>query len=294
MKSADVPSNSIAEMRGRISQAWDLESFRESGLRVIEELATHLDRVQTGEGPVLNWTEPKTNIDIAASRLRERTGSGSEPIADRVRKLAREILARGQNLNHPRYIGHQVPPPSPFAGLFDAIGAVTNQVMGIYEMGPFTTAIERAVVGELGKLIGWAPESCSGVVTHGGSLANLTALLTARNVQLAGSWENGVDLASRACIVANADAHYCINRAAGVMGLGTNNVIPAQLDANRSIDPHALDELLTSLIAAGRTIIAVSASSCSTPTGSFDDLNKIADVCASWFRSGHHYERGFL
>jgi L-2,4-diaminobutyrate decarboxylase len=268
-------SASLDAIRTRVGKAWDADLFRASGMRVIDSLAAHLAGVQEGEGPVLNWKEPKSNIAAATDALH----SVVNPVADRVSELANEILSRGQNLNHPHYIGHQVPAPSPLAGLFDAIGAVTNQVMGIYEMGPFTTAVERAVVDELGQLIGWESDSFSGVVTHGGSLANLTAMLTARNVQLQSSWSQGHDPATQPCIVANADAHYCINRAAGIMGMGTESIVSAELNSVRSIDVAALDRLVTGLIDEGRTIIAVAASSCSTPTGAFDDLNGIADVC---------------
>ena len=48
------------------------------------------------------------------------------------------------------------PGPVPLGGLFDAVGSVTNQVMAIYEMGPWATAVEQAMVAELGAAIGWA------------------------------------------------------------------------------------------------------------------------------------------
>ena len=92
------------------------------------------------------------------------------------------MLAHGHNLHHPRYIGHQVAASLPLAGLMDAVGSVTNQAMAIYDMGPWATAAEWAMVAELGQRIGWRPGTFAGLATHGGSLANLTALLTARNV----------------------------------------------------------------------------------------------------------------
>jgi L-2,4-diaminobutyrate decarboxylase len=84
-----------------------------------------------------------------------------------------------------------VPAPVPIAGWFDALGSVTNQCMAIYDMGPWATAAERAMVERLGEQIGWRAGEFSGLVTHGGSLANFTALLTARNVALPDCWERG-------------------------------------------------------------------------------------------------------
>ena len=88
-------------------------------------------------------------------------------------------LGRGQNLHHRRYLGHQVPPPVPLAALFDAVGAATNQVMAIYEMGPWATSVERTMIERVGAVCGLIPGQFAGLVTNGGSLANLTALRAA-------------------------------------------------------------------------------------------------------------------
>ncbi len=280
--SRESTETSIDELRTRVRVAWDENLFQDAATRVVNLLSEHLTKVQGRDGNVLNWRTPVENVQFATKAL----SANKPPSAERIAELADAVLQRGQNLNQPRYIGHQVPPPSPLAGLFDAIGAVTNQVMGIYEMGPFTTAIERAVVDELGQRIGWKSGTFSGVVTHGGSLANLTALLTARNVRMGDSWETGVDPATRPCIVVNAEAHYCVNRSAGIMGIGTENVIPAAMNDRRSVDAAQLDVQLGHLIASGRTVIAFAASACSTPTGAFDDLTAVADVCEKhgvWF-----------
>ena len=217
-------------------------------------------------------------------------------ISGRFGDLLRHALTRGHNLQHPRYIGHQVPAPVPIAGLFDAIGAVTNQVMAIYEMGPWATAVEHALIAEMGAKIGWEPENFAGVITHGGSLANLTALLTARNVKLGDSWENGMRAAENSpVLVANADAHYCVTRSAGILGLGTKNIVRVPLDDRRRMTPEALDDTLTSLRSRNVPVVAVSACACSTPIGAFDPLRQIAEVCRkheTWAARGCRARRG--
>jgi L-2,4-diaminobutyrate decarboxylase len=195
------------------------------------------------------------------------------------------MLERGLNLHDPRYIGHQVPAPVPLGGLFDAVGSVTNQVMAIYEMGPWATAVEQAMVAELGVAIGWQPDSFAGAVTHGGSLANLTGLLTARNVALGDAWEYGLpgiraaESEGGAVLLAHADAHYSVARAAGILGLGSRQVVRIGLDERGRMDPQRLDEELTRIRAGRQPIVGVVACACATPTGAFDPLNDIADVC---------------
>jgi len=166
----------------------------------------------------------------------------------------------------------------PLAGLFDAVGAVTNQPMAVYEMGPWATAVERAVIRRLGKMLG-LPDGFSGIATHGGSLANLTALLTARNVTLKDAWKRGMRHAGSPVLVVQADAHYSIARAAGILGLGTENVVKIPLDDRRRMRPDALDAELARLDAEGRPVIAVVGCSGGTLTGAFDPLESIGEIC---------------
>lgn len=257
--------------------------------------------VGTATSPRSDATEPGSASEIgpeghAASRPCEGAGvaNGSPEstcglqseterrLADRFAELVRTALARGHNLQHPRYMGHQVPASVPLAGLFDAIGSVTNQVMAIYEMGPWATAVEAALVREIAGRIGF--ENAAGLVTHGGSLANLTALLTARNVCLGDVWRRGLgsagpEGAGRPVLVVHSDAHYSIARAAGVLGLGSASVVRVPLDERRRMCPAALERCLSHQRSRGRRVVAVCACACATPIGAFDPLVEIAEVC---------------
>ena len=172
-------------IRERIRVAYDPALLRTAGERLAQELSRHLASAQSSEGRVLNWAEPRDNIARAA-HLAESAVDSTDPteLVSRFEKLIHEMLAHGHNLHDPRYVGHQVPPPIPLAGLFDAVGTVTNQVMAVYEMGPWSTAVELAMVAKLAQYLGWTEGEYAGFVTHGASMANLNALLVARNVAL--------------------------------------------------------------------------------------------------------------
>lgn len=270
------------ETSQRIQQAFSPQNLKDLGQRLAELLGQHLQSVQTGTGQVLNWHEPADNC-LAASRLLEPDCSlpiDSEALADRFVMLVQEMLARGHNLHDPRYIGHQVPACIPLAGLFDAVGSVTNQVMAVYEMGPWATAVERVMVDRIGQSIGFERGKFAGLVTHGGTLGNMTGLLTARNVSLDHAWESGMNAVEQApVLVVQSDSHYSISRAAGMIGIGTENMVKVRLDRKRRMDPMHLDEVLTRLRSAGTPIVAVCACACATPIGAFDPLQEIAEVC---------------
>ena len=279
----ELASDGLARQRALIAAAYDPELVRAAGGRLVQLLAEHLRVVQSGDGPVLNWAQPETNIAAARARLDAgdaAIGVDSATLVARFEQLIQETLARGQNLHHPHYAGHQVPASLPLAGLFDAVTTLTNQVMAIYEMGPWATAVEHAVVEQLGEAMGFMPGRFGGLVTSGGSLANLTALLTARNVALGESWSQGLAGKSPApVLVAHAEAHYCVTRSAGILGIGTDQIVRVPLDGRRRMDVNRLDEILANLRSKNVPIVAVSAAACATPIGAFDPLTDVADVC---------------
>lgn len=280
-----APAHDLSDSRKRIVAAYDPAALEEAGSRLLSVVVDHLRRVESRDTKVLNWIKPANLIkearqflttgEVAAATVQE----SAEMIA-RVAEIASATLARGQNLHSPRYVGHQVPAPVPLAALFDFVGSVTNQVMAIYEMGPWATAVEHAVIDAVGERLGFQPKKFAGLITSGGTLANLTGLLTARNVVLGNSWTAGLSGSRSApVLVAHADAHYSVTRSAGILGLGTDQIVSAALDDRRRIDPNLLDGLLSSLRTRGVPIIAVSAASCATPIGAFDPLTDIAAVC---------------
>jgi L-2,4-diaminobutyrate decarboxylase len=272
----------MSEARQRIASAYDPELVRGAGHRLIDQLTEHLGRAQACRGDVLPWRDPLANVQEATDWLERGlpTGAERERILQHFSEIVAVMLQRGHNLHDPRYIGHQVPASVPLAGLFDAVGSTTNQPMAIYEMGPWATAAEWAMVDRLGALIGWQSGEFAGLATHGGSLANLTALLAARNVSVNDSWEQGLSgHGPPPVLVVHTDTHYSVGRSAGVLGLGTAQVLRVGIDARRRMDPDRLEDMLRQLRQQNRPIVAVVACSCSTPIGAFDPLPAIADVC---------------
>ncbi len=275
-------TSQIDAARRRVQKAYDPELLRTAGHRLVELLAEHLAAAEAGVGDVLPWRHPAENISLACELLQRATSSeaGREELVAQFGQLVQTMLDRGHNLHHPRYIGHQVAASVPIAGLLDAVGSITNQAMAIYDMGPWATAAEWAMVSELGRRIGWVEGTFSGLATHGGSLANLTALLTARNVVLADCWQQGMARSGELpLLVVHADAHYSVARAAGILGLGTRQVVRVGLDERRRMDPQKLDDTLGDLRHRGHPVVALSACACSTPIGAFDPLAEVADVC---------------
>ena len=259
-----------------------------AGERLVSLLSEHLAEVgilpqipcSIGPIPGTMWNGRRTSLRLSLSAA----SSPPDPkaLGERFGELVRLMLSRGHNLHDPRYLGHQVPASVPLAGLFDAVGSVTNQVMAIYEMGPWASAVEEVMVEQarppdrLAAEILCRPDHARRFAGESHRAAHRpqrgARAIPGNKASLPGTSKPPV-------LVAHAEAHYCIARSAGILGLGTNQVIKAGLDDRRRIDPNQLDETLTKLRADGQPIVAVVACACATPVGAFDPLEDIAEVC---------------
>ncbi len=157
---AFVEPASPASLSPQITAAYDPQLLAQAGERLAARLADAVATMQNGSGPVLPRVSPETQVLRAESFLSQPPARAA--LLERFDDLISTALSQGIALHHPHYVGHQVPPPVPLAGLFDAAGAVTNQGMAIYEMGPWAMAVEQAIVRQLSRLIGWSADQCNG------------------------------------------------------------------------------------------------------------------------------------
>lgn len=260
-------------MGTEFQNAFDSEAFRSLGQKVVDLLADHLAAAAKREGPVLPPFTPAQSLERWPADFPAR--GGADPLA-----LLARVVADSNHLHHPRYVGHQVTSPLPWSALLDLVGAFLNNGTAVYEMGPVSTAMERSVIRWFAGRIGFEPGLADGVLTHGGSAGNLTALLAARQQAApCDVWEEGLVSAGELCLIASDQTHYSVRRSAQIMGLGGRNVAAIPTDDRFRMRPEALAAMLRRLKLEGRKAVAVVASAGSTATGAIDPLDAIADLC---------------
>lgn len=254
-----------------LQAAYDPETFRREGYAVIDAVAEYLRTALTGgpEGP-FHAMDPATLAQRWPGSLSE------EPQGDPATLIA-DLLPYAHHLHHPGYVGHQVAPPLPAAALAEMVTALLNNGMAIYEMGPVNVLCERRVIEFLNGQIGWDASS-DGILTHGGSVGNLTALLAARQAKAGHDvWRQGNH--ESYAFLASAQNHYSVDRAVRLMGWGAGGIEPVEVDEKYRLRPAALSAALGRAQARGRKVLGVIASDCTTSTGSFDPIEPIADFC---------------
>ena len=264
------------------NKPFDLASFFKVST---EKLHSYLDKSQQGKGKVL---QQRPAVELAHTmQLHHWIKNGGLSASD-FSNLMEVYLENTQHLHHPAYIGHQVAVPHPIAGVAGMINGITNNPMNIYEMGPAAATMERVVINWMLDKIGWfkgtdwtdfsrVEGNGGGILTNGGSVANLTALSAARAMIAPESWEEGSpkDLV----ILAPEVAHYSIARAISIMGMGKKSLIPVAVDANERLRPEALLPAYERAKSEGKRVMAVVANACATSTGLYDPLDEVGHFC---------------
>jgi L-2,4-diaminobutyrate decarboxylase len=260
-------------------------SFADDGHLTVDGLAAYLDAARAGNGKVIDQ-QPLATL---AGRLEaEKLIAQGGLTGPRLQAFLHQYLAATTRLHHPGYFAHQVAVPHPSGAIGALIDGLTNNAMAIYEMGPAAATLEFVVLNWMLRQVGWTPAPLpparsepgsfgGGLLTHGGSLANLTALAAARARIDPEAWQNGVrrDLV----VIAPAAAHYSISRAVGILGLGQGALVNAPADAEGRILPSELLALVRGLGGGGKTVMAVVANACSTAAGLYDPLREVGRFC---------------
>ncbi len=258
-----------------LKKVYDPEYFKKTGKQLIEKLGDHIAQVyENPPGTVIPYKEPKDSLDFWNAYLKK---GKSEHFFE-------EVLARSTHLHHPKYIAHQVGPAAPITVLTSMISAILNNGTAVYEMGMVTNPMERIITELLAKKIGYDNQS-SGFLTSGGTLANLTALLSARKAKVREDvWNKGHT--KPLGIMVSEEAHYCIERAAKIMGLGEMGIIKIPVNSAYTMETKLLEKIYQETVQKGIEVFAIVGSAPSTATGIFDHLDAIGDFAIEhnlWF-----------
>ncbi|HEY6425434.1 MAG TPA: pyridoxal-dependent decarboxylase [Pseudonocardiaceae bacterium] len=214
-------------------------------------------------------------------------------------RLATALTRHGLDLSHPHAAAHLQPPPLAVAVAADALASAGNASLDTYDSGPATLAVESWVIEVLIRMAGMA-SGAGGVLTPGGSMSNLLALLLARD-HAAGrrgvdARRDGIAALPRPVVLVSAAAHFSVQRACAALGLGEAAVRAVALDHRYRMRADALAAQLGE-IDGSSTPVAVVATAGTTDFGSVDPLPQIAEVTAEhgvWLHVDAAYGFGAL
>ena len=246
----------------------DHATMRRLGHRVADIVADHLStlrnqHVLTGLG--------RREIDALLLQAPPRTGIEFEQL---VTTLERSVLAYHAREPHPGFMAYVPSCPTFPAVLGDWLAAGFNFFAGVWPVASGPNGVELAV---LEWFRGWIemPRGTGGLLTSGGSGANLTALVAARHAAVG---DDGSRLA-RLTMYTSDQAHSSVRRAGWIAGIPREQIRSVPTDADLRLRPDLLTEMLRADRESGLIPFLVVASGGTTNTGAIDPLHELADLC---------------
>ncbi len=201
------------------------------------------------------------------------------PLSELVGEVADWAEAHAVHVGHPGYAGHMDSGVEPAGIVADLLASALNQNLLAFELAPGATLLEKRLLRLFADRAGFGPEA-GGVFTTGGTGANLTALLLARDRAEPDASRRG--LRGNWAVLASADAHYSIAKSCAVLGLGSEACEPVAVRGpERRMDPDDLAAAGDRARARGREVLAVVATAGTTAVGAVDPIAACADFCAS-------------
>ncbi|MDO9566514.1 MAG: putative pyridoxal-dependent aspartate 1-decarboxylase [Candidatus Desulfaltia sp.] len=226
-------------------------------------------------------------------------------LADVITDLVENIAPHAVNVTSPYFVGHMTSAIPFFMVHLKTIVAALNQNVVKIETSKVVSILEKQVIAKIHRLIYEEDESfyeehvqnirtTLGCFIEDGTLGNLTAFWVARNSMLApkngftGVEQEGIQAAykayqtERCVILVSRLGHYCVKKAGGLLGIGNQNIMIIDVDADNRMDMDSLKKAIkdTKNSSIKTKIIAIVGIAGTTETGTVDPLPEIGEICA--------------
>jgi aromatic-L-amino-acid decarboxylase len=262
-------------MEERMSLELSPEEFRQIGYRAVDILAEQLASIPAG--PARGTLNEAQREALMRQPLPD-TPQSPQALIERV---ASDILPYPMGNNSPRFFAWVNSPAAPLGILAEMLAAGLNaSLAGGDHAG---TYVEHAVLNWLKEIVGF-PVDSGGILTSGGSMANLTGLAVMRHVQTQGIVRSGgLSSASASMVIYTSEqGHSSIQKAVELLGIGSDYLRKIPVDDQYRMDVPALRAAIAADQAAGLRPVCVAASAGTVNTGAIDPLDEIADICAEF------------
>ena len=218
---------------------------------------------------------------------------GEEPLSiDTLIDLYRDnVDAPGSHPTSPGHLAYIPACSNYYSALGDYLAAISNRFSGNTFAGPGAVRMENLVLSWMMELVGY-PASAAGNLTSGGSIANLTSIITARETYGLKSKDY-----PRAVVYVSEHTHHSVGKALHIAGMGECVMRKLALDPQGRIRPESLDSALQSDRQAGLNPWMVIASVGTTNLGSIDPLVPLGELARQhgcWFHADAAYGGFFL
>ena len=249
------------------------EEMRTYGYKVIDSIVEHFD-TQNEKLPVVSGTREEMDQLFLQDAPEDPTHA-----EDVLNFVLDEVMTHSNIVSHPKSYSFVPGPSNYISAMADGLASGFNVFSGGWAASPAAASMEIASMNWLLKMFGFPQKKGGGIFTSGGSMANMTALITARSVKC------GDDF-SKAIIYLSDQAHSSNIKAIRVLGFKKEQIriIPTDFEFRFSL--NKLKNAIAKDRLEGLQPFCLIATAGTTNTGSVDPLSDLAKICKEediWF-----------
>jgi glutamate/tyrosine decarboxylase-like PLP-dependent enzyme len=247
------------------------QQVREMVTQALEVVARYYDELPAM--PVM----PVTTAGAVRNLLSEPLPTEPATVTDALRIVRDVVYPLSRHNGHPRFFGYVASPGSAAAIMGDLLAAGLNANVTSWRWAPAAAQIEHVVVDWLKSMIG-CDSRAAGVLVSGGSMANLSALAVARTRADPDIGRFGAGRRGSLQVYTSSETHFSIEKAARLLGIGSENVQAIPTDTSLRMDLAELDRRIDRDRRAGRNPMCIVANAGTVNTGVVDPLDEIANI----------------
>jgi glutamate/tyrosine decarboxylase-like PLP-dependent enzyme len=242
------------------------------GYAVIDMIVEHLDAQD----------HTKVHGQASPEYLNEKLGGplplkGQDPF-DLMKELKEDVFSNILQVDHPRFYSF-IPSPGNFISVMaDTLATGYNVFAGHWLAGSSAASVERITINWLKEICNF-PQAAGGLFVSGGSMANLSAIATARKIKLGDEDKRGVVYYSH-------QTHSSLSKGLRVLGIGKKYQRPLPTDTSLKIDLSQLEKEIKKDLKKGLTPLCIVGNAGTTNAGVVDPLDKMAEIAEKyncWF-----------
>ncbi|KAL2842351.1 hypothetical protein BJY01DRAFT_236032 [Aspergillus pseudoustus] len=196
-------------------------------------------------------------------------------------EILRKVLQYSVNTWHQGFLDKLYASTNAPGVASELILAALNTNVHVYQVSPALSVIEKYTGQQLAALFGLNGARAGGISVQGGSASNTTSIVIARNNLYPDTKTDG-NGDYKFVLFTSAHGHYSIEKAAQMLGLGSNAVWSVPVDNEGRLIPEELEKLVQKAFSEKRTPFYVNATAGTTVMGSFDPFEEIAAICKKY------------
>ncbi|MAD98097.1 MAG: decarboxylase [Flavobacteriaceae bacterium] len=249
------------------------KAMKDYGYKVVDTIVDHFENLPN-KSPVFNATREEMDAEFLENAPEE--GKDPQEVLDFV---VNKVLTETDLLSHPKAYSF-VPGPSNYISVMaDTLATGYNIFSGGWANGPAAAELEIVTINWLLKLFKLPSKRGGGIFTSGGSMANLTAIVTARRIKCGDDY-------SKAVIYMSDQAHSSNIKAVRTVGFKKEQVRIIPTDSEFKFSINKLKNQIAKDKLEGLRPLCLIASAGTTNTGTVDPLTRLAEICKKedlWF-----------